>query len=60
MHRHDIGTLKRRAEQARELAQAVADQDAVNRLLDAAIGYEIEAERLETRMAPGGEPRRHS
>jgi hypothetical protein len=47
MHRHDIETLRRRANQARELALMTAEPHIVNRLLGAAAGYEIEAERLE-------------
>ena len=47
MHKHDIETLRRRASQARELAQLSAEPQIVNRLLGAAAGYEIEAERLE-------------
>jgi hypothetical protein len=47
MHRHDIATLKRRAAQARELAEMVVEPETVNRLLGAAVGYEIEARVLE-------------
>jgi hypothetical protein len=57
MHKHDIGTLKRRAEQARELARSAADPEAINRLLGAATGYELEAERLEARRRIEGEIR---
>lgn len=55
MHRHDIETLKRRAAQARALAEMVAEPETVSRLIGAALGYEIEASTLEEAM--GG--RRH-
>ena len=54
MHKHDIETLRRRANQARELAEIAAEPQIINRLLGAAAGYEIEAERLErSRLDPG-------
>jgi hypothetical protein len=46
MHSHDFETLKRRAAQARELAEMVEEPRTINRLLGAAAGYELEAEVL--------------
>jgi hypothetical protein len=57
MHKHDIPTLKRRANQARALAELVAEPAAASRLLGAALGYEIEAEMLEDMMADEPPPR---
>jgi hypothetical protein len=46
MHKHDIETLRRRAAQARELAQISSEPYIANRLLAAATGYEFEVSLL--------------
>ena len=56
MHKHDIETLKRRAHQARELAELVGEPDTANRLLGAAMSYEVEAAIIADAKAVGDEP----
>jgi 2-methylcitrate dehydratase PrpD len=56
MHKHNIDLLKRRAAQARALAEMVGEPGTASRLLGAAVGYEIEAGILEEVQATESEP----
>ena len=56
MHKHDIETLKRRASQARELAELVSEPEAASRLLGAAMGYEVEAAIVEEAKSVMSDP----
>jgi hypothetical protein len=59
MHKHDIETLRRRAAQARELAQISSEPHIANRLLAAATGYEFEVSLLQDSKVADNEAVHH-